>query len=137
MDNKKNLGMFILFFVIAMIFWRLRVLFFYSDGRLPLLRAITGLTIHHYHYGVIFVLIAGLLLIFYKKNYFSIGLMGFGLGSVFDSVVSGLVKTNTVRSVELIEYNQNFLLTIFLFLIVIILSVIFYIFSKSIKTKIS
>lgn len=136
MNNKKTLWIFILFFVIAMLFWRLRVLWFYSGGDVSFLRRITGLTIHHYHYGVIFVLIAGLLLMFYKKNVFSVGLMGFGLGSVLDSVISGLVKTNTVRCIELVRYNGTFDLTILLFIIVIMLSVVFYLFGKNIKREV-
>lgn len=133
MNNKKKLIIFILSFVIALLFWRLRVFLFYNNEDLPFLRVITGLAIHHYHYGIIFVLIAGLLLIFYKRNAFSVGLMGFGLGSVLDSVISGLLKTNTVRGVEITRYNQSFALTIFLFLIVITLSSIFFLFSKNTK----
>ncbi len=131
MNNKKKLIIFISCFVIAFLFWRLRVFLFYNDGSLSFLRAVTGLTIHHYHYGILFILVSALLLIFYKRNYFSVGLMGFGLGSVLDSVISGLLKTNTIRGVEITRYNQSFALTIFLFLIVIILSMVFYLFSKN------
>jgi hypothetical protein len=133
MNNKKKLVIFILFFVIALLFWRLRVLFFYSDGNLPFLREVTGLTIHHYHYGIFLILVSALLLIFYKRNLFSIGLMGFGIGSVFDSVISGLIKTNTIRGVEITRYNQSLHLTIFLFFIVIMLSIVFYLISEKYK----
>lgn len=133
MNNKKKLIIFILSFVIALLFWRLRVFLFYNDGDLPFLRVITGLTMHHYHYGIIFILVSALLLIFYKRNAFSVGLMGFGLGSVLDSMISSLLKVNTLRSVEITRYNQSFPLTTFLFLIVIILSSIFFLFSKNTK----
>ncbi len=133
MDNKKKLMIFVLFFLIALLFWRLRVFLFYRQGNLSFLRDITGLTIHHYHYGIFFILISALFLIFYKRNLFSIGLIGFGFGSVFDSFISSLLKSNTNRVIEIARYNQNFYLTIFLFLIIIMLSVIFYLFSRNIK----
>ena len=133
MNNKKKLIIFISCFVLAFLFWRLRVFLFYNNGNLPFLRVATGLAIHHYHYGILFILVSALLLIFYKRNYFSVGLMGFGLGSALDSVISGLLKTNTIRGVEIIRYNQGFALTIFLFLIVIILSSIFFLSSKNTK----
>jgi len=133
MDNKKKLIVFCTFFVLALAVWRLRVFFYYNNGGLPLARAATGLNLHHYHYGILLVLITALMLIFYKPNFYSIGIMGFGLGSIFDSVISGLIKPNTVRTVEIARYNSGFLLTLLLFGIVVILSVIFYLSSKNIK----
>ena len=125
MKSGKKLLIFIISFIIAFIFWRLKVFLFYNNGELPFLREITGLTIHHYHYGLIFVLIAALLLIFYEVNGWSVGLMGFGLGSVFDSFVSRLFAgTNRIR--EVVGYNDSFIFTLVLFANIILLSIVFY-----------
>ena len=125
MKSGKRLLIFITSFIIAFVFWRLRVFFSYNNGELPFLREITGLTIHHYHYGLIIILVAALLLIFYKVNSWSVGLMGFGLGSVFDSFVSRLFGgTNRIR--EIVGYNDSFIFTLVLFANIILLSIIFY-----------
>jgi len=131
MNNKKKLIIFILSFVTALLFWRVFVVL--KNGDVAILRSITGLTIHHYHYGLFFILLSALLLIFYKRNVFSVGLMGFGLGSTLDSVISSLLKENTVRSIEIMRYNQSLSLTIFLFLIVVVLGVVFYLVSEKYK----
>jgi hypothetical protein len=126
MDLKKRLWIFVGFFVIAFIFWRGRVFFFIGDDEIPFLRKITGLTIHHLHYGLIFILIAALLLIFYQVNGFSVGLMGFGLGTAFDSFISRLFSFSSVRVREISSYNSSFVFTAILFLEIILLTFIFY-----------
>jgi len=116
--------------IFSLFYWRLNVFLFYSSGGLSFLRQVTGLTVHHYHYGLVFILISSLLLIFYKANLFSVGLMGFGLGSVFDGFASGLLKVNSVRTQELYAYNQGFLLTIFVLVDIILLVSVFYFIGK-------
>jgi hypothetical protein len=135
MSNKKNLIIFLITFLIAFFYWRLRVFLKYNDGDLPFLRELTGLTIHHYHYGLIMMILAGLLLIFYKKELWVVGLMGFGMGSVLDSFVSGLVKANTDRVAEITRYSSTLFLTILIFISVIILTIILYLLNKNLKTK--
>ncbi len=126
MDAWKKILIFILFFIIAFIFFRLRFLLFYSDGELPLLREATGLTVHHFHYGLLIILIAALLLIFYRVNSVSIALMGFGLGTVFDSFISRLFSFGSVRMTEIAVYEYSFWWTILLFINVVLLAMIFY-----------
>jgi len=126
MRKRTSLLIFLLAFVIAFIFWRLSVLFFYSDGRPGVLRSLTGLTFHHYHYGLIFILIAALYLIFKSVDEFSIGLMGFGLGSVYDSFISRLFSFNSSRMTEIAAYDYSFVFTLVLFLDVVLLSGVFY-----------
>lgn len=126
MDKGRKLLVFVGFFVLAFVFFRLRVMLFYSDGELPLLRAVTGLTIHHFHYGLIFILIAALMLIFWKVNVFSVGLMGFGLGTVYDSFISRMFSFDSVRVVEIAKYNYSFGLTLLLFGVVVLLAIVFY-----------
>ena len=127
---KKRLIIFASFFVLSFIYWRTYVFLFYNSGEISALRQLTGLTIHHADYGLIFILIAALLLIFHKINTFSVGLMGFGLGSVFDSFVSGLFKFNSSRIVEISLYNRGFFFTIFVFINILLLTTIFYFLGK-------
>src|SRR3989344_3308741 len=126
MDRKRRLVVFLSFFVLAFIYWRIRVFLFSGGGEIPFFREITGLTIHHFHYGLIFVLIASLLIIFYKVNFFSVGLMGFGLGSAFDSFVSRLLNFSSVRAKEISSYNASFPFTILVFVNIVLLTIIFY-----------
>jgi hypothetical protein len=126
MKLKDRLLVFIGFFAIAFIYFRVRVFFSFNNGEVPLIRQITGLTIHHFHYGLIFILIAALLLIFYKINWTSIGLMGFGLGTTLDSFVSRLFSFSSVRTREVATYNSSFLFTLMLFFDVILLAIVFY-----------
>jgi hypothetical protein len=112
------------FLFLALFFWRLNVLLFYNDGGISLLRELTGLTIHHYHYGLLIVLMASLLIIFFRNGLFSVGLMGFGLGSVFDSFISRLFR-NSGRMGEIINYNNAIIPTTILFFIIVLMAGIF------------
>jgi len=135
MKQKKRLIIFVIFFVLSFIYWRFRVFFFFKEGNLPYIREVTGLSIHHYHYGLIFILIAALLLIFYKVNSWSVGLMGFGLGSVFDAFISRLMSSSKHRALEISRYNFGFWFTALLFINIILLSWIFYLFARNGKIK--
>ncbi len=130
MNKRQKFIVLISSLIFSLFYWRLNVFLFYSSGGLSFLRQITGLTIHHYHYGLVFILISSLLLIFYKANIFSVGLMGFGLGSVFDGFASGLMGFNSVRAQEIYVYNQSFLLTLFILFDIILLASVFYFIGK-------
>jgi len=125
MNSKKRLIIFCLGFALAFIYWRLKVLFYYQEGGVSFLRRITGLSIHHYHFGILILTLFLLLYLFYKQNNVFIGLIGFGLGSILDSFVSRLFNSGT-RIQEIINYQMNFYNTLLIFGIVIVLSVIFY-----------
>ena len=109
--------------IVGFIFWRLKVL--YTGGKISFLRAITGLTIHHYHYGLLILTFFLLLYLFYSKKILFVGFIGLGLGSVLDSFMSRLFSANT-RAQEIFNYNINFWNTILLFGIVLIFACIFY-----------
>lgn len=130
MDLRNRLIVLISFFIIAFAFWRLEVFFLYNEGNLPFFRAVTGLTFHHYHYGILIILLASLLLVFFKRGFISIALMGFGLGSVFDSFVSRLFGgSNRVK--EISTYNFSFSYTLIVFIAIILLFFIFYVIAKN------
>lgn len=127
MDSKKKLILFCSSMLVALVFWRIFVLF--RAGEVSILRAATGLNIHHYIYGVILILIALLIFIFYNVEKYSIMLAGFGFGSFFDGFISRL-SGNTIRTVEIAKYNGALGLTVFLFVVLIMLSICFYLFFK-------
>jgi len=131
MKSKDKLLIFVSSLIISFIFWRLWLFVFYDEGEVSFLRGITGLNIHHYHYGMLFVLIALFLFMFHKINKYSVALAGFGFGSFFDGFISRLVGSS-VRKIEIANYNQAFSSTILLFLIIILLSVVFYFWNERI-----
>ena len=131
MKLRMKLLIFVVSFVLAFIYWRLIVFFKYNDGSVSFLRELTGLTIHHYHYGLLIILISALMLIFYEVNGWSVGLMGFGIGSTFDSFVSRLLSLSSNRIVEISNYNYSFIFTTIVFFNIILLSIIFYLIGRS------
>src|SRR3989344_5552700 len=93
-NQERNFFVFCIALLGSLIFWRLYVYFFYLEcEKISYFRHITGLTIHHYHYGLLIILLATLYLIFLKRDYISVALMGIGLGTVFDSFISRLFKS--------------------------------------------
>ena len=130
MNKEERLKIFILLLLIAFLYWRISVFVFYNYGDMGFLRETTGLNIHHYHYGIIFILIAALIMIFHKINGFSVGVMGFGIGSVADSFISRLLSNGGTRVGEIANYNEVLLPTLFLFGVIILISIMFYLTGK-------
>ena len=130
MNKEKRLKIFILLLLIAFLYWRISVFVFYNYGDMGFLRETTGLNVHHYHYGIIFILIAALIMIFHKINGFSVGVMGFGIGSVADSFISRLLSNGGTRVGEIANYNEVLLPTLFLFGVIILISIMFYLTGK-------
>ena len=130
--NKKEFIIFILALVLPFIYFRTIGLLLVDKGYTPFTRNLTGLNVHHLHFGILYMVIAALIIILYKKNIFSIALMGIGLSFVLDEFTSTLY-IQTIRTEELLVYSQHLFDTIILFLIVIIISLLFYL--KSIKGK--
>tara|TARA_Y100000310_G_C20259191_1_gene612831 strand:+ start:117 stop:506 length:390 start_codon:yes stop_codon:yes gene_type:complete len=116
MQQKKNIYIFSLSLFLPLIFYRLVV--FFRAGKVSLLREVTGLNVHHYHYGVLLVSIGILLLLFYEVSLFSIFLTGFGLGAMLDGFISSLFKSTT-RTGEIINYQGALIPTIILLIGVI------------------
>ncbi len=133
MDMKKRLWIFIGAFIVAFVYWRAKVFFFVGDNDVPWFRAVTGLTVHHFHYGLIFISIASLLLIFVSVNWISVGLMGFGLGTTLDSFVSRMMSFSSVRAQEISTYQSSFPFTVIFFMNIVLLSFVFYFLSAGRK----
>ena len=123
MKEKKRLFLFVVSFILPLIFFRLYV--FVNNGRVSLLRELTGLQIHHSHYGIILTTIAVILILFYEVSVFSVIFAGLGLGTMFDSFISSLFPSFT-RAEEISHYFLNTIPTTFLFLGVISIVMVLY-----------
>jgi len=121
--QTKNFLIFSTAFIIPMIYYRIAVLFFVEE--VSTLRAITGLSIHHAHYGIILLTISILMFVFYKRNNLSIALAGGGLGLVLDEFIPSLLFTS-LRAQEIDVYFRGFIPTVILFIAVILISIILY-----------
>jgi len=133
MNKRESLIVFISSMLFAFIFWRLIV--FIKKGKVNILRELTGLTIHHYHTGLLILTLALLLYLFYKQNKIILAFLGFGLGTVLDSFMSRLFKGGS-RAQEIINYNYNFYNTLLFFGVIFIIGLIFYVISGRYKKKI-
>ena len=109
---------FIIALLLPLFYWR--ILSYTATGYMqkPFLRRTTGLTVHHLHYGVLFVFIAALLLLFSGRNIFVIVFLGLGLGLILDLFIPSLIM-KTDRRAELKVYRETFMGTVILFVVVI------------------
>jgi hypothetical protein len=131
-NHKKTLTLFSISLILSFTFWRSWTNLFYSETKVSILRNATGLNIHHYHYGILLVLIATLLLIFHKRSNTAIILSGLGFGTYFDGFLSRLF-TQTARTVEIFNYNKNLFPTTILFLGILIITLVTYIITERYK----
>lgn len=110
---------FILSFIAPLIYWRSLFYFVSKIFDKPFTRAKTGLQVHHIHYGILFVLISSIILLFNQESNFVIILLGLGLGLMLDEFIPSLLMPGN-RSMELEIYRKSFSKTIYLFLIIIV-----------------
>lgn len=117
----------ILIFAIALIlpFIYYRGLFYIATGvfNKPLLRTKTGLQIHHLHYGIAFVFIASLLILFSGISTYAIALLGLGLGCMLDEFMASLLMPGN-RPLELQVYKNSLPKTIILFVVILLLLIL-------------
>lgn len=114
----SELAIFILALIAPFLYWR--GLFYVASHTFDraFTRDKTGLQVHHAHYGILFVLIGIIALLFTGKNDFIIALLGLGLGLILDEFIPSLLMPGN-RPLELEVYRKSFLKTVFLFLTVI------------------
>jgi hypothetical protein len=86
------------------------------------LRSMTGLNIHHGHFGFFLALVGMLLFAFGNHNTWTIGLNGFGWGLMIDEIIPMLLMPPHPRGreLELRVYKQSELLTINIVLLIVI-----------------
>lgn len=93
----------------------------YFTERTEVLRAISGLSFHHFHYGVLLLMLSVFFMIFFKENNLIVAVAGIGNGLVIDSFIPSLLL-KTERISEISAYNRGAISTaIFLTAIVIII----------------
>jgi hypothetical protein len=126
MEKKEGIVLFIISFCIPLVFYRIYVLL--NQGKVSFLRGLTGLEVHHYHYGIILVTIGILLLVFDKLSKTSVVISGLGLGAMLDGFISSLVPSFS-RAEEIVNYGQNLLGTLVLFLGVVLIAL--YLFKRN------
>lgn len=115
----------ILFFIIAFVLPHIyyRILLSVRKKKKSSLREKTGLRIHHAHYGMVFLLIAVIFLLFVGKNIYVTTLLGLGLGLMYDELIPSLIFKSERRE-EMIAYNKSFKSTLILFIILILLLIL-------------
>jgi len=111
--RRKHLVLFFISFIIPLVFYRFYV--FLNKGKVSFLRELTGLNVHHSHYGIILLTIGVLLLVFDKVLTSSIIISGLGLGMTLDSFISSLMPSFS-RVEEVYNYSNCLWGTVVLFL---------------------
>lgn len=113
--------LFIIMLVLPFIYYRLFFLIFPNYVKREISwRKWLGLNIHHIHYGIVFILIASILVIIEIQKIYILALLGFGLGFMLDDFIpSLLIKSD--RKKEIRTYSKSFMPTIILIILIIII----------------
>ena len=127
--NPTSFIIFAFFLICPTIYQRTKYYFSYKSFLKTELRAKTGLQIHHGHWGIIFIFISSMTLLFWQKNIFSISLMGLGWGLLLDEVIPSLMMPSKDRILELEVYKKAQKSTIFLIAGVFLVSLILFLIS--------
>jgi hypothetical protein len=119
----KKHHLFIIFFFLSLVYYRIGV--YVKNGSVSSLRALTGLKVHHYHYGVLLLTIGVILVLIYGLTKLSSVILGFGLGSTLDGFISSLFSS-TNRVEEIINYTNNLVPTTVMFIGIALIIILFY-----------
>lgn len=112
----------ILVFITPFVYQRLHFRFhrgFFE--KLSFIRRKTGLDIHHGHWGLLYIFITSIWLIFFDKNIYVALLASLGWGLLLDEIIPVLKMPAKDRELELIIYKKSEKSTFILLVIVIIL----------------
>ena len=118
MNIQQKKLIFLISFIFPLVFYRLIV--YLRDGKVSLLRELTGFQVHHYHYGILFVIIAVILILFHKVSIPAIILSGFGVGAMLDGFIASLLPSIN-RAEEIVNYQITFIPSLILFLGVVLI----------------
>ncbi|MGV8142827.1 MAG: hypothetical protein ACP5NS_04325 [Candidatus Pacearchaeota archaeon] len=121
-ELKSETHLFIFFFIISILFARILVYTLFTE-RTALLRSVSGLSVHHFHYGILLLILSTVFMIFFKETKLIVSLAGIGCGLTVDSFIPSLLL-QTERAQEIIAYNKGIFPTIVL--TIVILSVILF-----------
>ena len=106
--NKIEQWALLLPFLLAIAYQRGHFWFKPGDFKFTPLRTLTGLQIHHAHWGLLYAFVSFLFLIFDIKNYWTIGIGSLGWGLFFDEIIPHLMMPSpTNRDKELEIYAKS------------------------------
>lgn len=109
--NTTQFGLFLLALVAPPVYQRIKFnIWPGSFERLSLMRRITGLQIHHGHWGLAWLTLSGLTQTFGYRSTTTIVMFGFGLGLLLDEIIPSLNMPGE-RSVELFVYRKTYVPT--------------------------
>jgi hypothetical protein len=121
----KDLFLFLSFLILPFLYWRSVFFLMRKTFDKPFTRTKTGLQVHHFHYGIVFVAIAALILVISGKNGLSLAFLGIGLGLILDEFIPSLQMPGN-RPLELEIYQRTLWPTLVLFVAFVILAIALY-----------
>ena len=118
--------LFLIAFCAPMIYWRTLFYIAKHTFNTPFTRTKSGLQVHHLHFGVIFTMIAVIIMLLtHSQSVYIWILLGLGLGLIVDEYIPSLLLPGD-RQLELAIYDKGFKPTVFLFLAIVIVVIILY-----------
>lgn len=114
----QNTIIFAISFFAGLLWFRLIFLLLPKYFSKPFTRTKTKLTVHHLHFGIVFVLLGTFVLLADSANFFVYAFLGFGLGQIFDLFIPSLLMKGD-RKAELKLYKDSFLHTLILALFIV------------------
>jgi hypothetical protein len=121
---NSEILLFIAAFIFPFLYYRTLLFLFRKKFDRPYLREKTKLKIHHLHYGMIFLILASFILLFYGKNNYVVFFLGLGLGLMYDEFIPALIMKSN-RKDEMNVYRKALIPTAIMFLVIIALLIIF------------
>jgi len=121
----KELLLFIIAFIIALVWYRIKFKIAPASFEKPWLRSLLKLRWHPLHDGTLLMLIAVIVLIFWGTNDFVFILFGAGLGLTVDLFIPALFL-ETDREKELVAYKTSLMPTLLLGSFIIFIIAIIY-----------
>jgi len=113
--TTRQFILFISGLIVPALYQRLKFIYFHESFYRTELRDMSGLNIHHGHWGALMAFVSMLMLVFGLHNWLSIGLAGFGWGLVLDEIVPMLkMPSSGDRDKELDVYAKSEIGTILL-----------------------
>ncbi len=105
--TQTEFSVFALFFIAPIMYERCHYSWRPSDFQFTPIRTLTGLQIHHAHWGLIWVAISTVMFLVSERNLMSIGLAGLGWGLISDEIIPHLRMPSNDRNLELKVYAES------------------------------
>mgnify|MGYP001577444357 CR=1 FL=1 len=121
--NTKTLRLetklFVISLILSILIVRMLVSLFFTE-RTEVFRSISGLSFHHFHYGILLLMLSMFFMLFFKETKLIVIFAGVGNGLIIDSFIpSLLLKTDRVN--EISAYNAGLFPTLVLVIVAVII----------------